>query len=64
MMQGLDEEGLQAYSSHLQQEFLRPDVSTAKRPSEIADEKDENSFAEEEEDAEPAPENAARRYNS
>jgi len=63
-MQGLDEEGLQAYSSHLQREFLRPDVSTAKRPSENADAEDGNSSAEEEEDADPAPEDAARRYKS
>ena len=49
VMQGLDEEGLRAYSGHLQQEFLRPDVSSAKRPSTN--------------DTGPAPEDAARRYS-
>ena len=32
-MQGLDEEGLRAYSGHLQQEFLRPDISQQGGPA-------------------------------
>ena len=62
-LQGLDEEGLQAYSGHLQQEFLQPDISSAKRPSRTDDAEGDDDEAEEEaEDAGPAPEDAARRY--
>ena len=62
-LQGLDEEGLRAYSGHLQQEFLRPDVTSAKRPSRTDDAEDDDDDAEEDnKDAGPAPEDAARRY--
>ncbi len=66
LLQGLNEEGLQAYSGHLQQEFLRPDVSSAKRPGKTEDaESDDDEDAEEEaEDTGPAPEDAARRYST
>ena len=61
-MQGLDEAGLQAYSGHLQKEFLRPDVSSGKRPQEDAGAvSDEDMDDGETEDAGPAPEDAARR---
>ena len=63
VMQGLDEEGLRAYSGHLQQEFLRPDTSSAKRPGTTGDAEDgDDSEGEEEDDPGPAPEDAARRY--
>ena len=61
-MQGLDEEGLRAYSGHLQQEFLRPDISPAGRPSKSAEAEDDDDSEQEEDDAGPAPEDAARRY--
>ena len=63
VMQGLDEEGLRAYSGHLQQEFLRPDVSSAKRPSTTDNAHDSEDSEEEENDTGPAPEDAARRYS-
>ena len=62
--QGLDEEGLQAYSRHLQQEFWRPRVRSAAKAGQDADTND----AQDDADAEvaeaqhgPAPEDAARR---
>lgn len=61
-MQGLDEAGLQAYSGHLQKEFLRPDVSSGKRPQEdVGAGSDEDMDDGETEDPGPAPEDAARR---
>ena len=61
-MQGLDEAGLQAYSGHLQKDFLRPNVSSGKRPQEDAGAgSDEDMDAGETEDPSPAPEDAARR---
>lgn len=63
MTQGLDEAGLLAYSSHLQQEFLQPSVTSAKAATMKADAEDDESADEDEEPEEgPAPEDAARRW--
>lgn len=62
LMQGLDEAGLQAYSGHLQKDFLQPDVSSGKQPQQDADAgSDEDMDDGETEDHGPAPEDAARR---
>ena len=57
----MDEEGLQAYSGHLQQEFLRPESGPVKKSRESADAENSSDSDEEEDDAGPAPEDAARR---
>ncbi len=62
--QGLDEEGLQAYSRHLQQEFQCPDVPSAAKAGQDADTDDDQDDADAEaaeEETGPSPEDAARR---
>ena len=62
--QGLDEEGLQAYSRHLQQEFQSPSVRSAAKAGQDADTDDDQDDADAEaaeEEHGPTPEDAARR---